>query len=285
MNKNIISNKFVRFGISCFNILYLFLLSVLAVWTLLYRLVFTNQTGFYIFYISLSLIFCVLMMLTRNQLFTRIVSMALLFPVFLLTLFNLSQPLLFIPPLIVGILMFFACGAGDTSKIILGSLYLLMFVVGLVGYNILTTLFGGSAIETKLDYTVTDTEVTSVYNMEKIDRLNRSSVSPDGKYRYYILDVQDNDRGKVIIAVEPNDRDVKYRLFNLIEAGYTSRIAKYQIRGVTPDIEWVLNDEYSEGSENARYKLRYRFGDGAEWKTSTIKIPEKKNYLWFMNIN
>ena len=256
MDKNIISNKFVRFGISCFNVLYLILISALAVWTFLYKLVFTNQTGFYVFYISLSLIFCVLMILTRNQLFTRIVSLAILFPVFLLTLFNMSQPMLFLPPLIVGILMFFICGASDTPKIILGSLYLLMFIVGLVGYNILTTLFGGSAVETKLDYTVTDTEITSVYNMEKI-----------------------------IIVVEPNDKDVKYRLFDLIESGYTSRIAKYQIRGVTPDIEWVLNDEYSEGSENARYKLRYRFGDGAEWKTSTINIPEKKNYLWFMNIN
>lgn len=67
MDKNIISNKFVRFGISCFNVLYLILISALAVWTFLYKLVFTNQTGFYVFYISLSLIFCVLMILDRKS--------------------------------------------------------------------------------------------------------------------------------------------------------------------------------------------------------------------------
>lgn len=285
MDKNLISNKYVRFGISCFNILYLIMIFALTGWTFLYELEFTSETGFYVFYIALSVIFLFLMVLTRNQIATRFVSLILLFPVFFLMLFSLDRPIIYGAPLAVGVIMFFVCRAGDTSKVILGSMYILMFVVGLAGYNILSSLFGGSAVETKLNYTVTDPDITSYYDMAKIDRLNMSSVSPDGKFRYYILDVKDNDRGKVIIVVEPNDRDIKYRFFNLIEAGYTTRIAKYQTRGVTPDIEWVINDEYSEGSDGSRYKLRYRFGEGTEWKTSTIRIPEKKNYLRFLNVN
>ncbi len=279
MDKTPISNKYIRFGISCFNVLYLILIAALTVWSFLYEIVFTSPTGFYVFYIILSIIFGALMLLTKNQVFTRIISMSILFPTFFLTLFNFDSPILFVPPLIVGVIMFFACGASDLSKVILGSIYVLMFVVGIAGYNIISTLFGGSAIETRLDASVTDTEITSLYDMDKIADLNAKSVSPDGKYRYYILDVQDNDRGKVIIVVEPNDLDIHYMFFDLIEAGYTSRIAKYPTRGVTPDIEWVLDDE------SDRYMLRYRFGEGTEWKTSTINIPSSKNYLRFLNVD
>lgn len=282
---NIITNKYVRFGISCINILYLIFISFIASWTFLYELRFTNSNSFYVFYIALAVIFFILMFLSKEQFLTRTVSMLLPLPVFALTVINLEVPLLFVPPLLVALLMFFICSAGDNTKVILGSIYLLMFVVGIVGYTIISTLFGGSAIETRLNYTVSDSNITDDYDMAKIDRLNLNSVSPDGKYRYYILDVQDNDRGKVIIVVEPNDLDKHYKLFDLIEAGYTSRIAKYPTRGVTPDIEWIPNDEYSEGSENSRYKLRYRFGATSEWKTSTINIPNKKNYLRFMNLH
>lgn len=285
MDKHIISNGFARFCISFFNCLYLVLILVLSIWTFLYRIEFTSPTGFAVFYIFLNIVFCALMILTKDQILTRIVSLSVLAPVFLLTVINLTRPVLFVPPLIVGILMFFICGAGDTSKVVLGSIYILLFIIGIVGYNIVSTLFSGSIIETRLDYNISDPEITAVYDMEKINRLVLNSVSPDGKYRYYILDVQDNDRGKVIIVVEPNDMDVKHRFFTLVEAGYTSRIAKYQARGITPDIEWIPNNEYTESSENARYKLRYRFGEGTEWKTSTINIPNKKNYLQFMNLN
>lgn len=282
---NLFSNKFVLFGISCINVLYLIFIGAITAWTFLYKLEFTNQRSFYTFYIALAIIFFVMMMLSREQFITRTVSMLMPLIVFGLTVINLKTPLLFIPPLLVTVLMFFICKAGDTAKVILGSLYLLLFVVGIVGYTIISTLFGGSAIETRLDYTVSDEKITSSYDMTKIDRLNANSISPDGKYRYYILDVQDNDRGKVIIVVEPNDLDKHYKLFNLIEAGYTSRIAKYPTRGVTPDIEWVLNSEYSEGTGDSQYKLRYRFGSSSDWKTSTINIPKEKNYLRFMNLH
>lgn len=286
LDKLTISNKYVRFGISCFNLLYLFLISVLAMWTFLYTIELKNETTFYVVYIALNVIFFILLMMTRNQFFTRIVSLLLLIPVFVLVLFS-SSPALFIPPFVVGVLMFFICGAGDTPKIIWGSFYLILFIVGIIVFYIMSTLFGGSAVETILDSSVTDTAITEEYDMGKIAELNANSVSPDGKYRYYIIDVQDNDRGKVIIVVEPNDMDVNYQFFTLIEEGYSVRIAKYSTRGVTPDIEWVVNEDYNESGETtaASYKLRYRFGENAEWKTSTINIPTQKNYLTFLNVD
>ncbi len=292
--ENIITNKYAKFGISCFNVLYLILISIMTFWSFSYEVKYQNEAVFFAFFVVLSVIFGVFMFITRKELITRIVSMTMLFVVFFLMIFNLSQPLAFVPPLAVGIVMFFACKSGDTAKVIMGSIYILMFVVGLVVFNIASALFGGSAIETRLNSQVTDPAITSMYDMAKIEQLNNKSVSPDGKYRYYILDVQDNDRGKVIIVVEPNDLDVSYSFFTLVEAGYTSRIAKYVRRGVTPDIEWVQDPSYdptkvytdADGNriEPSKYMLKYRFGDG-EWKTSKVNIPNEKNYLRFLNIN
>ncbi len=274
MNKSFLSNRWLGFGISLFNLLYLLLVGVLAIWTFLYELRFDNVTTFNVIYISASAIFLILMIISRRQFITRIISMLLLFPVFMLVVFNEDNLWIYLPPLAVGVIMFFVCTSSATTKVIMGTIYILMYFVGLVGFMLISTLFGGSAIETRLDASLTDTAIIEQYDMNKINQLNANSVSPDGKYRYYILDVQDNERGKVIIVVEPNDLDIRYRYFTLVEVGYTSRIAKFATRGVTPDIEWISGNQ-----------IRYRFGEGAEWKTSTINIPTEKNYLRFLNIS
>ena len=273
MNKGLLSNKWLQFGISVFNVIYLIFIGALTVWTFLYDIRFDSEAAFYFLYIGLSVIFCVFMFISRHQFITRVMSMVLLLPVFLLILFNMAKPIIYLPCLAVSVFMFFACGSKANTKVIMGSLYLLMYIVGLIGFSILSTLFGGNTVETVLNSSVTDTSITSEYDMDRIERLNANSISPDGKYRYYILDVQDNDRGKVIIVVEPNDRDINYRFFSLVEVGYTTRIAKYHTRGVTPDIEWLSGN-----------KIRYRFGENAEWKTSTISPPTEKNYLRFLGV-
>ncbi len=271
MNKNILSNKWLQFGVSIFTFAYLALVSVLAVWTFLYEIRFRSERAFNVIYIAVSVIFLVLLLYTRKRLPTRIVAMTLLFPVFLLILFNSSRPVIFVPPLVVGVILFFASGAGESTKVIMGTIYILMYVVGLVGFWIACTLFGGSSVETKLN-SEAPAEITGLYNMAQVENLNASSVSPDGKYRYYILDVQDNSRGKVIIVVEPNDLDREYRYFTLVEVGYTTRVAIHNVRGVTPDIRWV------DGKT-----ITYTFGDG-EWRTSTVNEMKEKNYLRFLKI-
>lgn len=271
MNKSILSNKWLKLGISCLTPAYLVLIGLLAYWTFLYEIRFRSETAFNVIYIAASAIFLILMLYTRKQLPTRIVAMAMLLPVFLLIIFNASKPLLYIPPLVVGLILFFACAAGENTKVIMGTIYILLYVVGLIGFNIACTLFGGSSVETKLEIGVPQS-VASEYDMAKIDNLNAMSVSPDGKYRYYILDVVDNARGKVVIVVEPNDLDVEYRYFTLVEVGYPLRVAIHNTRGVTPDIRW----------ENGN-TISYTFGDG-EWRTSTISQMSEKNYLRFLNI-
>lgn len=269
--KNILSNRWLQLGVSFLTLAYLIFVGILAYWTFLYEIRFTNDSAFNVIYIAASVLFLILMFYTRKQLPTRIISMALPLPVFLLILFNASRPMMYIPPLIVAILLFFACSASESTKVIMGTIYILMYVVGLVVFMIACTLFGGSSVETKIN-SAAPADVTENYDMAKIDNLNATSISPDGKYRYYIVDVVDNSRGKVMIVVEPNDLDKTYRYFTLAEVGYSMRVAIHPTRGVTPDIRWV------DGST-----ISYTFGDG-EWKTTTITKMQEKNYLRFINI-
>lgn len=276
MNKffKVLSNKWLKLGVSLLCFAYLAFVGILAWWTFLYQIQFNNEKAFNIIYITVSVLFLVLLFYSRKQFPTRMISMLLLFPVFLLILFNSDRPYIYAPPLIIGVILFFACSASESAKVIMGTIYILMYVVGLVVFMVACTLFGGSSIETRLNAEA-PAEIASEYDMAKISSLNASSVSPDGAYRYYIVDVQDNSRGKVIIVVEPNNLDKKYRYFTLAEVGYSLRIAINYSRGVTPDIRWVDNDT-----------IGYSFGDD-EWKTSTVsQMMEtmKKNYLRFLNI-
>lgn len=273
MNKfyKVISNKWLKLGVSLLSLAYLAFVGILTWWTFLYEIRFNSVSGFNVIYITASVLFLAFMFYSRKQLPTRFISMILLFPVFLLILFNQGSPYIYIPPLIVGVILFFACGANESTKVIMGTIYILMYVVGLVGFMVACMLFGGSSVETRLDSTA-PAEIAAEYDMAKIDNLNAASVSPDGKYRYYIVDVQDNSRGRVVIVVEPNDLDRTYRYFTLAEVGYSSRIAINYTRGVTPDIRWI------DGST-----ISYTFGNG-EWKSSTITPMKEKNYLRFLNI-
>lgn len=271
MNKNILSNRWVKLGISVLTAAYLIFIGLLSWWTFLYEIRFNSEKAFGAIYIISSLFFLVLMLYSRKQLPTRIIAMILPLPAFLLILFNFSRPLIFIPPLVVSLIIFFSCSAKESTKVIMGTIYILLYVVGIVVFIIATALFRGSSVETKINSSA-PSEVTSQYDMAAIDNLNAMSVSPDGKYRYYIVDVVDNARGKVMIVVEPNDLDVTYRYFTLVEVGYSSRVAIHNARGVTPDIRWTSNDTIS-----------YTFGDG-EWRTTTITPMTEKNYLRFLSI-
>ena len=269
--KSVLSNRWLKLVVSFLTLAYLGLVGILTYWTFLYEIRFKNERAFSVIYIVISVLFLILMLYSRKQLPTRMISMILLLPVFMLILFNFARPMIYVPPLIVGLILFFACSAAESTKVIMGTIYILMYVVGLVVFMIASTLFGGSAIETRITPTAA-AEVISEYDMAKIDNLNAMSVSPDGKYRYYIVDVRDNSRGKVMIIVEPNDLDKEYRYFSLVEVGYSARVAIHSVRGVTPDIRWIDGNTIS-----------YTFGDG-EWKTSTITPMEDKNYLRFINI-
>ena len=220
--KEFLSNIWVKRAVGVFNLVYFAVIGLLTFATFLYDLEFTEgqEQSFFTIYVAASVIFLLLMIYSREVIVTKIISVLLLFVVFCLLLFNMYDWILVIPPLVVALIMFFVAGTHETVKVVMGTIYLLMYVLGLVAYFVFNMLFGGTSTLTELNANLDrNSDVFKTYASEytKICDVTRDSnaLSPDGDYRIVLYDVQNSDKGGVNICVVPNGQDIKLRFFTL----------------------------------------------------------------------
>lgn len=274
---NILQNRWIKLGVSFFCLIYGVLLTALAYATFLYELVFNSKSAFVVLYIILNALFLVLMLFSRKQILTRLQSLVLPLIVFALLVFNFGDWIIFIPAFIVALVMFFASGAGDNTKTVFGTIYIVMYVVGMVAFILVRTYMGNNSVVTEL---TNQTDYSSIvfekYDTKKLDELSLYTVSPDGRYRFFLVDEQDNNAGRVKLYVEPNDADKKYKFFTLKEKGRERTIYTYNTRGVIPSVTWVLNPD------SGNYDIRYQFAD-EQIKTSRIIMPDKQYFDFLLN--
>ena len=174
--KDILSNMWVKRCVSIFNVAYAAVIALLTLATFRYELVFVQgkEAPFLVIYAIASIVFLVLMIYTRDMFVTRIISILLLPTVFFMLLFNMGNWVLIIPPFIVAIAIFFAAGTRETLKVVMGTIYLLLYVLGVVAYVVCNMLFGGSTVETVLDMDLDPDK--SVYAMYKNEMKHLSEV-------------------------------------------------------------------------------------------------------------
>ena len=244
-----------------------------------------KMAPFLVIYAGASIVFMLLMIYTREMFMTKLISVLLLPIVFFLLLFNIGNGnwVLIIPPFIVAIVMFFAAGTNESVKVIMGTIYLLLYVLGIVAYVVCNMLFGGSDVETVLTpYLDKDTSVYSYYKNEMghlaevVDEEN--TISPDGRYRFYISDVKDSDKGCVKIYVVPNGQDINLKFFSLNQKGIRKTITRNGTRGIVPDVGWVV-------TENDVLAIQFRLTPESSLKQSKITTMPKKNYFEFLGIS
>lgn len=283
-----IDNIWLKRIISLINLIYVFVIGIFTYASFLYTLEFKSDSylGFGIAYIIASAVFMVLMILTRSNMVTRIIGIILPPLVFLLIIFNLGNWMLIIPTFIVAVVIFFVSYNNATLKVILGTIYLLLYVLGLILVFVLNFLFGGSnTVETRLDAeTLSDPANAAVYEIYKdvIDDINSVNftedgqdkrISPDGSKEYYLADVQDNSTGNLVLYVVPHGNDKDFKFFTLKEKGVRYTVYRFDSRGAVPlEIAWKDNET-----------LQYQRRDG-KVEESTIIMPEK-NYWEFLGIN
>ena len=120
--KDFLSNVWVKRAVSVFGIAYFAVIAMLTYATFLYDLEFAEgrERNFFIVYVISSVVFLLLMLLTRNELVTRLLSVLWLPVVFFLILFNMMDWVLIVPPFVVAIVIFFAAGTNSTVKVIFG---------------------------------------------------------------------------------------------------------------------------------------------------------------------
>ena len=282
--KEFLSNVWVKRAISVFGIVYFAVIAMLTYATFLYDLEFAEgrEKSFFVVYVIASIVFLLLMILTRNEIVTRVLSVLWLPVVFFLILFNMMDWVLIIPPFIVAAVIFFAAGTGSNVKVIMGTIYLLMYVLGIVAYFVLNVLFGGSSEETLLNENLDTT--SSVYALYRNDfqhlcdvTSDDNTISPDGKYKILVYDVKNNDVGGVKIAVVPYDQDIELKFFTLKQKGVKKTISTKGIRGTVPEVGWTTNEKGQLG-------VQFKLSSGSEPHfTSVLRMPDKQ-YFEFLGI-
>lgn len=291
--KEILENVWVKRCVSIFTAAYAAVITLLTYATFIYDLVFVpgKQASFLIIYAVASIAFLMLMLYTRDMFMTRLISVLLLPVVFFLLLFNLgnSNWILIIPPFIVALVIFFASGTKETVKVILGTIYLLLYVLGVVAYIVCNMLFGGSVIETKLDMTL-DPE-SAAYSYYKTDLVHLSQVvdeantySPDGKFRLYLADVKDSSDGCVKIYVVPANQDIKLKFFSLNQKGIKKVITAKGLRGTVPDVGWTVK---TDNSGHKVLYVAYKLSPQDGWRESKVTSENMppRNYFEFLGIS
>lgn len=275
--KDIFKNVWVKRAVAVFSLIYTAIIVMLTLATFLYRLEVNegSEAVFFTVYFMISAIFLVFMLYSKETVITRINGMIQLPIVFFLVLFNMNNVIIFVPPLIVAIIMFFYCRIPEKLKVLLGTVYLMIYIVGIFAFFILNMLLGSSAVETRLtgDLTIDD-PVYSLYDMDYVSSITNpaNTISPDGKMQFYICDVQNKEDGQVIIYVEPYGEDKHYNFFTLRQKGIKRKVKFYNGRGIIPEVFWTDNNV-----------LTYRMPDEDDYDNSQIILPEK-NYFEFLGV-
>lgn len=289
--KEFFENVWVKRSMSIFCLIYVVFIGFLTYATFLYELVFAKgmEPAFFTIYTIVSILFLVLFFLTRREIVTCVISMLFPLIVFCFVLFNIGNWVLIIPPFVVATVMFFVADNHETLKVIMGTIYLLVYVLGIVLYVICNMLFVGSTVETEL---TTDLDQnSSVYRIysESMDKIatvtaEENTISPDGKYRFYLVDAKDSDRGAVKIYVVPYGEDIELKFFTLKQKGVRKTISNKGTRGVVPDVGWTVK---TDDSGNQTLCLQYRLTEGGKLKQTSVNernMPQKQ-YFEFLGIS
>lgn len=188
--KKILANPWTKRAASVLTLFYGVLLFMLAYFSVFYTIEIYEKAKFGIVLSLGCLLMFAIMFYTRKQVITTIVStlpLPLLLPIVLL---NLGEWEMVIPLVLVSISMFFLCGAGEGGKTVIGTIILLVYMLGALAYFFYTTMLS-STIESSIA---------------------QSGVSPSGEYRYAVVHTMDQCNGSTYVEVEPNtfDRSISY---------------------------------------------------------------------------
>lgn len=188
---SIFGNVWLKRGMAVLCWGYTGLLVWLAWLNFAYFLEYDNPTSLFVIYVFINVAALGLMIYTRHQVITQINVMIM--PLILLVSFILAfgSWYMLLPPICVIVAMFFICRANETLKTVLGTMYLLMFVVGGAAYVAITLLMGRLTIFTVVDLTLRDANYEKLSSDEAY-RIVRYVDKPNGERRtasYYVEDV------------------------------------------------------------------------------------------------
>ena len=207
----------VQFLLSFLNIFYFRGVIRLAYYSMFYRLDIPDEnTKLYCFLVSLvCLMFGALMIFTRRQIVTRLVimcSMPFYLPIFL---FNYRHLVLIVPLAVLILITYLASGTPEGPKTIFGAVFIMLYIIG-------TFVF--LSVQSILAPAVTECVV-------------KRDVSPQGTYRYSVVQMIDQADGNTYVALEPNTEDIAYDHSTWYAKGYSKEVYLERPLGEF-EVEW-----------------------------------------------
>lgn len=143
------------------------------------------------------------MFYTRKQIVTRVCLCISPLIIFLMMIVAFGNWYMIIPPLAITAVVFLASGAGETLKTILGTIYLMMFVVGALVYL------------TLLHFNLTPQTLLLKNYCDLADRSFTYEYSPEGTYRLVTYVNDDNpERISATYYIEETENDVQIWYLN-----------------------------------------------------------------------
>ncbi|MBQ8613357.1 MAG: hypothetical protein IJ416_03995 [Ruminiclostridium sp.] len=225
-----------------------------------------NPIALFLLYVLVNFVLGGLMFYTRNQILTRFCLCISPLLIFLMMIIDFGNWYMLIPPLVICAFVFLASGAGETLKTVLGTIYLLMFVVGALVY--LTLLHFNLTPQSLLlkDYCDLDNRTYSyVY-------------SPDSTYRLVTYIDDDNpERVSASFYVEECENDVQlpflnaYRHFDSLRVLVTVHLDELEYHWITD--EELFIDGRTKNIPELFIKQRTPEEEEEETSESGVKKP------------
>ncbi len=137
-----LKNKWFRLGISILCYGYTAFLIWVAWLCLGYYMILENPAPLFILYLFVNMASLGLLIYTRKQVVTQVNTFLIPIAVLALLVFGFGHWFIIVPPAVVMTISFFAARSNETLKTVFGTIYLLMFVVGVAAFFAIQMFMG-----------------------------------------------------------------------------------------------------------------------------------------------
>lgn len=151
-----------------------------------------NITTLFVLYLFVNCIALGLLILSRKQVLTRINSYVLPLIVFALTIFGFGNWYLIVPPAVVMLVLFFVNTSNETLKVVFGTMLLLLYVIGIVGYVGLK-MFIPDLSFTGVDLNTRDKTYEKLSKDGNYRIVRYFGSNGNNKLQYYYVEATEND--------------------------------------------------------------------------------------------
>lgn len=188
-------NVWFRRGIAVITWAYTVFIAWIAWLCFAYYFQFENPTPSFVLYLFINVCAMGFFILSRKQVITQVNSYILPPLVFCIAFFGFGNWYIVIPPVVVMLVLFFVNTSNETLKTVLGTMYLLLFVIGVAGHIGVTRFIGN------LNYFGPDLATRD---------LTYESLSATGEYRLVRYLQSSTDRKTMSYYVEYTGDDVTF---------------------------------------------------------------------------